>query len=101
MRYLYSEIAQGESTVPANRGGAIATAVTPFSDRCLTAADLSVMSPDWCDRLRQAALQADDQRVLQLLDAIPSSLQALKASLTELVNNFHFDTLLALTQTSD
>lgn len=100
VRYLYSDTSQGKSAFPTAGKSPGSAPVVHSLGQPLDATNLSVMPPDWCDRLRQAALQADDQQVLQLLDAIPPPYEALKAALTELVNNFHFDTILALTQPS-
>lgn len=61
---------------------------------------LTTMPAEWVTRLNRAAWIANDQSILQLLEEIPESQIALKAAITQLVNNFQLDQLIQLTSSS-
>ncbi|MBF2048560.1 MAG: response regulator [Elainella sp. C42_A2020_010] len=64
----------------------------------LTAESLQVMPPAWIAALRQAAIEVDAEAILQLLQAIPPTHEALAAGLTQLTRQFCFSEILDLTQ---
>jgi len=64
----------------------------------LTPEDLAVMPAQWVAQLRHAALSADDELILELLEEIPQANAALSCALADLVSNFRFDRLAGLTQ---
>jgi signal transduction histidine kinase/DNA-binding response OmpR family regulator len=81
-----------------------ATETTPAAPRSLpetvelTAADLRVMPDTWIDQLHQAATRVNSKLSLDLLDQIPPGNEPLVRALTDLINNFRFADLVALTQ---
>jgi PAS domain S-box-containing protein len=62
----------------------------------LTADALAVMPPDWIHSLYTAARSGDDECLLALIQRIPSAHAALIQGLTDLTQNFQFDTLTQL-----
>ncbi len=62
----------------------------------LTSADLEIMSPEWRSRLYQAALEADSDRVMRLIQEIPTTEIHLVVSLQKLDNQFEFDEIMDL-----
>lgn len=62
----------------------------------LTSADLEIMSPEWRSRLYQAALEADRDRVMRLIQEIPTTEIHLVVSLQKLDNQFEFDEIMDL-----
>jgi signal transduction histidine kinase/CheY-like chemotaxis protein len=71
------------------------TAAVPVT---LTPADLTQMPCAWIEQLRQAAIQVDADRILQLLQQIPADQSSLVATLTTLTHDFCFDEIIDLTQ---
>jgi two-component system sensor histidine kinase/response regulator len=59
---------------------------------------LAVMDREWIDRLRQAAVECDDDRVIQLTAEIPPEHSELAIGLQQLANRFLFDTIARLIQ---
>jgi len=59
-------------------------------------ASLQTMSAEWIANLHQAALEVDGDRILQLIEQIPSEQRSLAEQLTELVRQFCFDEILEL-----
>lgn len=59
---------------------------------------LRVMSASWVKQLHHAATAADEELIFQLLEQIPQAKVYLANALAELVLNFRFDELIALTQ---
>ncbi|MDB9516545.1 response regulator [Roseofilum reptotaenium CS-1145] len=57
---------------------------------------LTQMSPDWIDRLFQAARKGSDSEILDLIQFIPSEHQGLADRLENWSNNFQFDRILDL-----
>ena len=60
--------------------------------------DLSPMPPEWIASLRQAAIEVDADRIMQLVNTIPAHQSTLAEALKELVNNYCFDEIIALTE---
>jgi CheY-like chemotaxis protein len=63
----------------------------------LTPQDLAVMSAAWIAQLQDCATKVNAKQILQLINQIPASHTHLANGLTELVNNFDFEKILALT----
>ncbi|MGD1922412.1 MAG: response regulator, partial [Pleurocapsa sp.] len=59
--------------------------------------DLSFMSPQWLERVNQAASQLDEQLLLELIQEIPDEQNFVKEVLTTKITNFDFDVILKLT----
>jgi two-component system sensor histidine kinase/response regulator len=55
---------------------------------------LAIQAPDWLDRLRQAALECNDDRILQLTAEIPPEAGELAIGLQQLAHQFLFDTII-------
>jgi CheY-like chemotaxis protein len=68
--------------------------------RELTPEALAALPDDWVAGLAQAAMQADGDLVLGLIDQIRERDGSLADALAGLVHNFRFDTLATLAQTS-
>ena len=62
---------------------------------------LQSLPAKWLEHLQQAAIQADRDWILQLIDQLPSQHTVLKNRLTPLINQFDFDTLLELTDLTE
>ncbi len=60
--------------------------------------NLSPMPPEWIASLRQAAIEVDADRIMQLVSTIPAHQSTLAEALKELVNNYCFDEIIALTE---
>lgn len=67
----------------------------------LTAADLNVMPTDWLHELHQAASRANTKYLRQLIDQIPPDQIHLATGLTQFVNDFGFEEIVALLQCSE
>jgi len=66
----------------------------------LTPADLSMMSQEWQQALRQAALELDADRILKLTERIPEANAHLAEALQDLAYNFRFDIIMDLIPTT-
>ncbi|MGL5193527.1 MAG: ATP-binding protein, partial [Chroococcales cyanobacterium] len=64
----------------------------------LDAQSFQVMPQDWVIRVYDAACQCSDDMILELIEEIPPENAPLAQALTELANNFQFETIMALTQ---
>jgi len=62
----------------------------------LTSADLEIMSPEWRSQLHQAAVEADSDRVMQIIREIPATEVQLAKSLEKLNHQFEFDEIIEL-----
>ncbi|HBB31306.1 MAG TPA: hybrid sensor histidine kinase/response regulator, partial [Cyanobacteria bacterium UBA9273] len=62
----------------------------------LTPAALAAMPPEWVAQLHQAATQVDGELIAQLIAQIPEEAIELANGLTQLVNNYRFDRIIAL-----
>ena len=61
---------------------------------------LAVMSPEWIAQLHQAATRLNAKLVFQVLEQIPQENAPLAEALLDLVDNFRFDLIIELTQSS-
>ncbi|WP_026072358.1 ATP-binding protein [Nodosilinea nodulosa] len=77
-----------------------AAAVAP-GDGNLPMGSLEGMPPAWCDRLYQAASQADQQTLLQLIEALPPARSQVYQTLQGWIGNFQFDKIMTLTPRDD
>ena len=66
----------------------------------LTSVDLQIMSPEWRSKLHQAAVEADSDRVMQLIQEIPETELRLLKSLEKLSHQFEFDEIIDLASDS-
>ena len=85
VRYLYAEHQPTLSKSSKSQ--------TPLTPEILTA-----MSPEWVRRLHQAALEADDIQILELLNQIPSNHASLRQGLEDLVHHLQFEQIIESTQ---
>jgi len=81
VRYIYEEI--GESQV------------VEFSEK-LTGKDLQIMPQEWLEKLLEATLEADDEKVLQIIEELPETEVKLTKSLTKLVYQYQFERIMDL-----
>ncbi|MBW4577041.1 MAG: response regulator [Aphanothece sp. CMT-3BRIN-NPC111] len=61
---------------------------------------IAQMPAEWVEQLHQAAIRVNAKEVLQLIEEIPPSQVALPKTLTNLVNDFLFEEIIALTQSA-
>ena len=59
------------------------------------------MSATWIEELREAAVQADGDWLMRLVNEIPSDQTALSERLIALTQKFEFDTILDLVKLND
>ena len=71
---------------------------SPANHRAPIKSDLANMPTEWSEKLHQAAIAVDRERLIQLIDQIPDRHSALSQALTELVNNYGFDEIIDLTE---
>lgn len=69
-----------------------------FTSGALTVADLGVMPSDWIAQLHQAAIRLEAEQVLMLIEQIPEPHNHLIKALTNLVQHFCFDEIIASTE---
>ncbi|HEY9671743.1 MAG TPA: PAS domain S-box protein [Waterburya sp.] len=84
IRYVYEQSTQSSS----QQQGTCPIVLTPEA--------LAVMPAEWVAQLYQAATQVDDELVLNLIAQIPDEQVELANGLTDLVNNYRFDQIIAL-----
>ncbi|MGV2831825.1 ATP-binding protein [Myxosarcina sp. GI1(2024)] len=60
--------------------------------------NLQLMPPRWIAALRQAAIEVDGERLLELIDEIPSEGSTLARALKKLINSYCFDEIITLTE---
>ncbi len=84
VRFVYEEEAEGASAEPAPR-----EALTPEA--------LSGLPADWVAELHRATTQADADLILSMLERIESDHALLAKALGDLVHDFRFDKILAVT----
>jgi signal transduction histidine kinase/CheY-like chemotaxis protein len=68
----------------------------PQPDYTLDAAALSIMPSEWIAQFHNAAAQGNDEVSLKLIHQIPSEQSSLIAGLTQLVETYQFDQLIAI-----
>ncbi|MBF2008215.1 MAG: PAS domain S-box protein [Chlorogloeopsis fritschii C42_A2020_084] len=88
VRYLY---AQQPEAMQAQENYSQASPEIQFSQLS------AIMSAQWLAQLRQAALEVDGDRILQLVEQIPETHSVLAEGMTDLVRRFCFDEILELT----
>lgn len=72
--------------------------ISPSADFVLDPAALAMMPVSWISQLHMAAAQGNDSSSLHLLAQIPSEHTALIQTLTQLIETYQFDKIIALTQ---
>jgi two-component system, chemotaxis family, sensor kinase Cph1 len=85
VRYIYAEINQQQ--LPELKS----------QSQRLTPANLQVMPADWITKVHEAALMIDDEKLYQLFQEIPRQEHELADMLKDLVDNFHLETIVNLT----
>lgn len=91
VRYVYANEPEAVPEAAATNGKV-------HSPDAVSAADLSVMSIEWRQQLRQAASRVNSKQVLTLVEQIPEMHASLATAITDLVNNFNFEEIVALTE---
>ncbi len=64
----------------------------------ISLSDLQQMSSEWIAALHQAAIAVDSERIMELIDEIPSNYLLLAKELNTLVREYCFDEIIALTE---
>lgn len=77
-----------------------AEAIALTAQPALQPIDLKIMPPEWISALYRAALNCSSQEVENLLQLIPANQNTLKQGLEQLLHNYEFETLMALSQLS-
>jgi signal transduction histidine kinase/CheY-like chemotaxis protein/HAMP domain-containing protein len=90
VRYVYADELENQRKASWSSN---ASFITPD---VLTVADLSVMPSDWVEQLHQAALRINAKEVLMLIKQIPEQHDDLIKVLTNLVDCFCFEQIIAL-----
>ncbi|MBW4684010.1 MAG: response regulator [Komarekiella atlantica HA4396-MV6] len=93
VRYVYADELDNQE----NSEGAAWLSNASFTPM-LTVTDLGVMPSDWIDQLHQAALRINAKEILKLIEQIPEQYDHLVKALTDLVNRFCFEEIIALTK---
>ncbi|MEG3439096.1 ATP-binding protein [Pannus brasiliensis CCIBt3594] len=83
--YIYAEDREDRSIAPS---------IDPEPLR----SSLALMDRDWLDRLREAALECNDDRVIELAAEIPPEQAELSIGLQQLASQFLFDSIARLTE---
>ena len=65
----------------------------------LSLSNFSIMSQDWLTQLNQAAMEGNDEWLLQLIEEVPSSEITLKNTLISWTNDFRFDKITQIFET--
>ncbi|MDB9373156.1 GAF domain-containing protein [Nodularia sphaerocarpa] len=73
--------------------------ISPSDDFVLDPAALAIMPVSWISQLHLAAAQGNDSSSLHILAKIPSEHTGLISALTQLIETYQFDKIIALTQT--
>ncbi|MEH2075115.1 MAG: ATP-binding protein [Nostoc sp.] len=93
VRYVYADELENQEKV------SWPSKTSSFTPDLLTVADLSVMPSDWIEQLHQAALRINAKEVLMLIKQIPEQHDRLIKALTNLVDCFCFEEIIALRTT--
>jgi len=64
----------------------------------LTLSDLAEMPANWIAKVYESAMMIDDEKLYQLFQEIPASKYQLADTLKDLVDNFHLETIVNLTE---
>jgi hypothetical protein len=89
VRFVYEGAEEGGKEEKVAEDGLTAASLT---------AALAVLSADWLAELHQAAVQADVDLALDLIEQIREQDASLADALVSLVRGFRFDTIMTLTQ---
>jgi signal transduction histidine kinase/CheY-like chemotaxis protein len=84
--YIYEEIAESQAV--------------KFSEK-LTSEDLQIMPQEWLEKLLKATLEADDEKVLQIIKELPTTEVKLTKGLTKLVNQYQFEQIMDLIESRE
>ena len=90
VRYVYVEENQGSGRAAKPEGHRLE--LTEFTP------DLAAMPAEWVKQLHWAAVEGDEQLILQLLKRIPAEHTSLIIPLTNLATNFRFDKIINFVQ---
>lgn len=91
IEFLYAESAEPDRSFTS-------AADASATDLILHPSSLVSLPTEWIAALHHAALAVDGDRILQLIEQLPITHQALAQGLTELVHRFEFDAILELAQ---
>ncbi len=91
--FVYKEVERGDGEKRQDASG--------IPTRGLSAADMAGLPADWVTKLLQAAMQADVDLTLDLLDQIRKQDAPLANALASLVHDFRFDIIMALTLSTE
>jgi signal transduction histidine kinase/DNA-binding response OmpR family regulator len=69
----------------------------PAAHSPLSPADLAFMPAEWCAKVHQAAMRVNAKPIYQAIAEIPTERVRTRSALTELVDNFRFEEIIALT----
>ncbi|WP_413162784.1 ATP-binding protein [Capilliphycus salinus ALCB114379] len=86
VRYLYAEAEEYSSSQDS------------ISPELLTPETLKLMSKEWIIKLHQAATEADDSQILELLDKIPNDAALIRQTLADFINNLRFEKIIEISQ---
>ncbi|HBL60643.1 MAG TPA: hypothetical protein DDZ80_19980 [Cyanobacteria bacterium UBA8803] len=89
VRYLYKDSPPVDSCLP----------ISTYPP--LTPEALAIMPGEWVAQLYQAAISLDEESMHKLIQEIPSKHSLLVTALADLIDNFRFDTIVALTKLSE
>ncbi len=87
VRFLYEEKSTTPTPAPTEDAGA-----------SLTADALGALPAEWVAEMHQAAMELDADVILEMLEQIREQYPSLTDTLTRLVHDYRFDTIMALTQ---
>jgi signal transduction histidine kinase/CheY-like chemotaxis protein len=90
VRYVYADELENQEKASWSSNA------SSFTPDLLTVADLSVMPSDWIEQLHQAALRINAKEILMLIQQIPEQNDRLIKTLTNLVDCFCFEQIIAL-----
>ncbi|MBN3907013.1 MAG: response regulator [Nostoc sp. NMS1] len=90
IRYVYADELENQEKASWSSNA------SSFTPDLLTVADLSVMPSDWVEQLHHAALRINAKEVLMLIKQIPEQHDHLIKALTNLVDCFCFEEIIAL-----
>ena len=68
----------------------------PSSSYKLAETKLTVMPQEWLLQLQDATTKVDNELILELLEEIPDNCYVLRQSLTDLIDNFRYDSILEI-----
>lgn len=101
VRYIYEEVtneraAKQEELAELENSQYSIPLAGEVSSPSLTVSSLAAMPDEWITELRQAAIQADEELIFDLLEQIPDRNALLADTLVELVDNFRLDKIIEI-----